>query len=259
MRLRVIDIETGGLAPPAEICEIAFIDVDEAGQELARFRSFCNPFGAIEPGARAAHHIMDGELIGSPRWPQVLFHIRARFPQADVYVAHNSAFERLWLGGLAQDRSWLCTMKAALRVWPEAPAFGNQVLRYWLGIEIPPDPEMPAHRAMQDCEVTAAILRRLQELATIDEMIQWESEPAMFPRVTFGKYRGKPWAVVPADYLEWMLEQDFDGDRAFCARQELARRQSPPRPRALPGDGIAAGQGTVARPLSPQSTALAPQ
>src|SRR5262245_6329455 len=152
MRLRVIDLETSDLEPTAaEIVELAFIDIDERGRELARYQTLVRPFGKIDIEARAVHHITDHELAASPRWPQVAFHIRAAFPKPDVLIAHRSAFERQWLTEVWENVPWICTYKAGLRAWPDAPRHSNSVLRYWLGIDIPPDPLMPAHRALCDC------------------------------------------------------------------------------------------------------------
>ena len=90
-----------------------------------------------------------------------------------------------------QGRPAICTYKAALRLWPEAPGHGNQVLRYWLRPkDLDPVIASPPHRALPDAYVTAFILRELLELATVEELIAWTGEPALLPRVTFGQYRG---------------------------------------------------------------------
>src|SRR5262245_56838753 len=130
MRLRTVDLECTGLAPPAEVCEIAFCDIDENGQELARFQSFVKPYGAIPPESCAVHHITDAELLGAPRWPQVKFHIAHAFPKPNALIAHHMSFERQWLGDVWSGIPFLCTYKAALRVWPDAPRHSNSVLRY---------------------------------------------------------------------------------------------------------------------------------
>ena len=55
-----------------------------------------------------------------------------RAAEVDVFVAHKWAFEAQWLGEHLQGRPAICTYKAALRLWPDAPGYSNQVLRYWL-------------------------------------------------------------------------------------------------------------------------------
>src|SRR5271155_3684340 len=109
--IRIVDLETTGLAPPAEVCELAFIDVDESREELARFQSFARPFDdSMSPEARAVHHIAPDDLLSSPRWPQVLFHVRAVHSRPDIIVAHNAAFERQWLATEFPDSDWSCTL-----------------------------------------------------------------------------------------------------------------------------------------------------
>src|SRR5262245_25865334 len=60
------------------------------------------------------------------------------------YMRFRNAFQRQWLTEGWPEVPWLCTYKSALRAWPDAPRHSNSVLRYWLGIDIPPDPLMPA-------------------------------------------------------------------------------------------------------------------
>jgi exodeoxyribonuclease X len=233
MRIRIIDIESTGLDPRskldggtgAEVCELAFLDADENGTELDRFQSLVKPFNGIPPLARAVHHISPNDVASAPRWVQVCFHLRFK-PLPDILVAHNAAFERQWIAEIWPDVPWLCTMKAAMRVWPSAPSFSNSVLRYWLDVNVPLNPLAPAHRALADCEVSSRILKKLQEHgATLDEMIAWETEPAMLPKMPFGRHRSLAWADIPFDYLSWMVETITDKpDVAFCAQKEIQRR-----------------------------------
>jgi exodeoxyribonuclease X len=144
----------------------------------------------------------------------------------DVFVAHKWAFETQWLGEHLQSRPAICTYKAALRLWPEAPGHGNQVLRYWLR---PKDLNSAiasgAHRALPDAYVTAFILRELLELATKEELIAWTGEPALLPRVTFGQYRGRGWDEVPLDYLAWIVDRSELGeDIRFTAQHHRRLR-----------------------------------
>ena len=79
------------------------------------------------------------------------------------------------------------------------------------------------HRAMPDAYVTAHLLREILKHASIEELICWTNEPVLLPKVTFGKYRGQPWADVPPDYLQWILrQQDMNEDVAHTARHHLA-------------------------------------
>ena len=232
--LRVIDIETTGMEPPAEVIEIGWQDVliDDAGAKLGPAGS--RLFGAergIPPETSAVHHLTPRMLDGLP--PLVAPHdLRVGGMPPYVLVAHNCAFEGQWFDEVARTTidgaviPLLCTLKAASRVWPEAPGHSNSVLRYWLGMELDPELAMPPHRAQPDAYVTAQILVRLLAEVSVEDMVAWTEEPRVMPRITFGKHRGSAWPDVPTDYLNWLvLKSEMDADAKWNAQRELDRRR----------------------------------
>jgi exodeoxyribonuclease X len=144
-----------------------------------------------------------------------------------VFVAHNCEFERKFVTDvITGETPWICTYKAALHLWPNAPRHSNQVLRYWRGLQLNPALAMPPHRAGPDAWVTAQLLAELVTLATIDQLVTWTKQPKPMPVIAFGKHKGSPWSDVPSDYLEWMtLQADMDADAVWYARNELNRRR----------------------------------
>ena len=93
----------------------------------------------------------------APRLEEVLpiYMDADRAAGVDVFVAHKWAFEAQWLEDYLQGRPAICTYKAALRLWPEAPGYSNQVLRYWLRPkDLNPAVASPPHRALPDAYVT---------------------------------------------------------------------------------------------------------
>lgn len=231
MLLRVIDLETSGFAPPAEIIEIGRVDVTveggvwQIGHPTARLY---RPLNGIPPEAKAIHHITEANFEANT---PVCTEDRLRTAvwdgaRPDVFVSHNSEFERAFIpDGITGGLPWICTYKAALRVWPDAPGHSNQVLRYWRGLELEAALAMPPHRAGPDAWVTAHVLAELLKAANVEQMIAWTAEPKLLPRILFGKHRGSKWTEVPTDYLQWMVRQvDMDRDAIWCAQQELKRR-----------------------------------
>ena len=86
---------------------------------------------------------------------------------------------------------------------------------------------MPPHRARPDTWVSAHLLAQLLEVASLDQMIAWTSEPRPMPMMRFGKHKGLRWDEIPVDYLQWMDGQmDMDPDVLWYARGELTRRRS---------------------------------
>jgi exodeoxyribonuclease X len=229
--LRVIDIETTGLAPPAEIIEIGRVDVVYTGHACVIERPLSRlyrPLNGIPPETMAVHHITEADFsddtaVCSSRDLELAM---TSPTSPDAFVAHNCAFERLFINDAATGGlPWICTLKCALRLWPDAPKHSNQVLRYWRGLSLDSSLAMPPHRAAPDAWVTAHLLQEMLHSTSVDQLLAWSAEPKALPRLTFGKHRNSLWADVPTDYLSWMSRQaDMDSDVLWCARQELGRR-----------------------------------
>lgn len=231
MRLRVVDLETTGGDRTSEIIEVGFVDVirDQGGwKALPPVSKLFRPRGEISFHAMAVHHLTpDHFRQDDPHCDE--YALREMFAEpADIMVAHSARFERGFIADTATGGlPWICTVRSAKQAWPEAPGHSNQVLRYWRGFRLDPALADPAHRAGPDAWVTAHILMDLLKETTVEQMIAWTAEPRALSTVPFGKHRRKPWADVPADYLQWMAAQtDMDVDAVTAARNELDRRKA---------------------------------
>jgi exodeoxyribonuclease X len=230
LRIRVVDLETTGFPPDAEPIEIASVDVlvrplhlpiveDDACFALVR------PRGRIPATASAIHHLIAEDVRDAPPWEQVF----PLFLRGDIaaWCAHSSKVEAHYLtADIIGGKPWICTHKCALRLWPEAPAHSNQALRYWLK---PPGLDRRkaalAHRAYPDAYVTAHLLALALERVSVEQLIQWTSEPALLARIPFGDCKGQPWANCDDGFLDWVLARQFDDDVMFTARKEVERRE----------------------------------
>lgn len=216
MKIRVIDFETTGIPSETEshaICEIGWTDVYilEGDYSIGETRSaLVNPGRPIPVEAMAVHHIRDSELAGAMS-PDAACRILSE--GADMWCAHNADFEAEFFGG----EPLICTYKAALRVWPEAPSHSLQVLRYWRQYDeladFVPANAMPPHRAGADTYLTAILLRELLEHASLEDIAKWSSGPALLAKCGFGKHFGKKWSEVPPDYLSWIVNKSDITDR----------------------------------------------
>jgi exodeoxyribonuclease X len=221
--IRVIDFETTGMEPPAEVCEVGLCDLDlDTRRVCAPDWWFCG-VKEMPPEVRAVHHISLAECENAPP-----FDASRMFAEpCDAIAAHNADFETKFF---TSPVPVICTYKAALRVWPEAPSHSNGALRYWLEDQgkIAPKHELtqPAHRAAPDAYTTAHILLALFDAGhTGREMIAWTKEPRLLPRCPLGKFRDKPWSEVEAGFLGWMLRQPtMEADLKWNAEREIARR-----------------------------------
>ncbi|MDY6922620.1 MAG: DUF3820 family protein [Pseudomonadota bacterium] len=235
MLLRVVDLETSGGDRTAEILEVGVVDVspDGAGGWVAAppVTRLFRPRGPISVHAMAVHHLTPEDFCDDdPHCDE--YRLREMLMAgpgvgaADVMVAHSAGFERGFIADTATGGlPWICTVRSAKAVWPQAPGHSNQVLRYWRGLKLDPALANPAHRAGPDAWVTAHLLIDLLKEATVEQMLEWTRAPRRLDRIPFGKHRGRAWGEAPEDYLRWMAGQgDMDADVVAAARQELARR-----------------------------------
>jgi exodeoxyribonuclease X len=224
--IRVIDFETTGTEPPeAEVCEVGICDLDLEQRLVEIPRGRLCAVKSMPPEVRAVHHISLAECAELPSFDQ-----QEDLGQSDVaaVAAHNAAFETKFFTPI---KPVICTYKAALRLWPDAPSHSNGTLRYWLEDQGKIAPEhaltQPAHRAAPDAYTTAHILLALFGAgATGKDMVAWTKEPPLLPLCPIGKFRGKPWSEVEAGFLGWMLRQEaMEEDLKWNARREIERRQ----------------------------------
>jgi exodeoxyribonuclease X len=246
-----VDVETTGLTPEdAEIVEIGV-----AGQETgtwsvwydAHFRSST----PIPAEAAAVHGITDRMVACRPALtlrsaPKFLIE------HTGFFTAHNAGFDRILLhnrlgeripDGISDPDRWICTLRLARHLLPEATSHSLQYLRYHL--DLPLDRSVAAHQAGPDALVGGYLLETLAALAIsagrVDPAADLGSQLARLARRpipvvtwTIGKkYRGLPLIDLPSDYIEWaVLNLDslnernaaYDPDLAESVVAELIRR-----------------------------------
>lgn len=224
--LRIVDIETTSLSPDEGcVIELGYADYSVETQAITDPVSWLCFADHIPPDNRAVHHIPLADIADREPFDPAAFVMESK--DTACFVAHNSAFESSFIPDIG--RPWICTYKAALRVWPDAPSHSNGALRYWLEdagkLSLDFDKAMPPHRAGPDAYVTAHILKALfNDGATGKQMVAWTKEPKLMPRITFGKHKGTDWKDAPANYLGWIMGSEMDDDTKWNARREIERR-----------------------------------
>lgn len=232
MLIRCIDFETTGEPTPDDkqaICEAGYADIDgEPGcwQITDTWSSLCRPGRPMPPEASGVHHITDGDLADAPAPDYCYLKLGEGGP--DIYVAHKADFEQHFFSG--GDSRWICTYKVSLRLWPDAPTFSLQGLRYFLDLPVIRELASPAHRAGPDSYIGAHLMARILSDArvSIDDMVRWSAGPALLPKIMIGEHRGKPWSQVPTHYLEWIVgpKNKLERDIKANARHELKLRET---------------------------------
>lgn len=226
MTVRVIDCETTSAEPTeARVIALASIDLDGKGEFFNPIDTTCDPQVPIPPEASAVHHMIDDDVRGRPLFRDIV----AEFLGADVYIAHNAAYEQALLNEALGNPKWICTMKVAYRVWPDAPGFSNQTLRYWRKLITPlgvARGSITAHDALSDVIVTGAIFLELAKEASFADMVQWTTEPMLFTKCNFGtKHKGRLYSEIAKDdpsYLRWLIDKsEMSADVKYSARHWL--------------------------------------
>jgi hypothetical protein len=135
-RYLVLDTETTGLDPAVDrIVELAASLVDvAAGTVTPVFDERVNPGRPIPPEASAIHHLRDRDVAHAAPWEEVWARFQATVPAHDALLAHNAPFDHAFCA--PDTPAWLDSLRAARHLWPEAPRHTNQVLRYWLDLEV---------------------------------------------------------------------------------------------------------------------------
>lgn len=225
MKIRVIDFETTGTPEDAvkAICEIGWTDLGVDGSIDGPHSFLVNPGHPIPPQTRAVHHLSDEDVADATDTVSGRGRLCEGMDADDIWAAHNAQFEQAFFGG--GERRWICTMKCAKHLLPDAPSHSNQALRYWLNLDkefSDTSLAMPPHRAGPDAYVTAFLLRRLLELASAEELVELTKAPVRLRTVTFGKHRGVKWNDLPESYLSWIANKsDLGADEKFTARAVL--------------------------------------
>ena len=243
--IRVIDVESSGEGENQRVIEIGWQDLagraDLAGgaiyDQIHREQGgsvIVNPGAPVTPETSAIHHLTNGDVAGGYAFGLAAAMVAAvaAGPAIRAFVAHSAKFERSLLpDGIMGGRDWICTYKCALRLYPDAPSYSNQGLRYWIGggivnAGIDRTFANQVHRAHPDAYVSAHIVREMLQSASVEQLVQWTAEPALLPKCMIGDWRGKRWPEVEESFLTWILSKDFDEDTRFTVKHELARRKT---------------------------------
>jgi DNA polymerase III subunit epsilon len=95
----VLDTETTGLGPDAEICEIAIVTAD--GETL--YDSYVKPSIRVSPDAARIHGISDEIVAGASSWA-LQQHDIERIIDGNIIVSYNATFDRKLMH--QSDRAW---------------------------------------------------------------------------------------------------------------------------------------------------------
>lgn len=232
--INVGDTETTGFEPPpnGDIVEIAATGLrviyDPEDKILVDIRlgktmqHYADPGCTIGLEAMAIHGITPKILTENKAEPARIVKEQYASLSCDFWAFHNASFDRKFFN--PPGARWICTLKAARVIIPEAPSHKNQILRYFLNLDnyMVPERMGDAHRAGFDTYVTALLLTEMikRNVMHIRDMASlYEKAPDEEDKIAFGKHKGTVWSKIPKDYLQWLRDSTNQADiRARCVK-----------------------------------------
>ena len=234
--ITLVDFETTGLDPKRDaLVEAAWVHCDIEQDVAVPTWSLLDPGRHIPPESSAVHHITDGDVMAAVNEGQAISRqeLIEELQEHDVLVAHNAQFDSAFVPEVQAD--WICTWKLAVRLWPKAPNYKLQTLRYYLGLR-PSWPDAIAmlhpHRAAYDVAFLLSLLHACcDELGVggedaVRKMVEISEAPALLPRFTFGKHAGQPVEEIPKSYLRWLVQNHDDPNVIYTAEVALGQNDA---------------------------------
>ncbi len=224
-----LDCETTGLdAENDRIIELAAIRFT-VNDILDRFETLIDPEREISAESMAIHHITQSMVKDKPKIQDILPGF-FKFIGNHVIIGHGIGLDIAFLTQSAKrhnimsnisSKPSLDTLRLA-RLYGESPTNSLQKLREHFNIE-----EEGAHRAMNDVVVNIEVFKFLaNRFKTTEEIQERLKRPILLKTMPLGKHKGRPFAEIPIEYLQWAAHKDFDQDLLFSLRTELKKRKT---------------------------------
>ena len=216
----IADVETTGLDPAVDrVVQFALVKF-EGGLPRERLSARVNPERPVPAVSSAVHLLRERDLARCPTLAQYESAIR-RFVSDAPVVAHNAQFDSKFLPMIAAR--WICSLRLARRLWPDAPRHTNMALRFHLNLDDEYDlSAIRPHDAESDALVSGYlflkelhVLQRDYELTSLHNVAELCDKPVPITHIHFGKFYGKRIEEVPDWYIKWILAE---GERPAGAR-----------------------------------------
>lgn len=223
-----LDCETTGLAPETDrIIEIAVVRFT-FDKILESYETLIDPEVEINPESIAIHHITDAMVQGKPKIQEILPHV-LQFVGRDIIVGHGINNDLAFLCAAAKRHQIPCALHShpfidtlrLARLYGESPINSLEKLRQHFNVS-----EEGAHRAMSDVIVNIEVFKHLtHQFKRTQEIMERLKSPILLKLMPLGKHKGRPFAEIPLQYLQWAVHQNFDQDLLFSIKTELKKRK----------------------------------
>lgn len=211
-----LDVETTGVNKEEDkVTEVAGIRFNRG--EVSVFHRMVDPGREIPAGASALTGIRNYHVKGKPSLDDIKDDL-LNFMADSQPVAHNAKFDSAFLHFI--EKPWLCTLRLARHLFPDAPDHKNATLFTWFDPEQNPPGEgrLEAHRALDDVIMSIENLKYIAHKAenelsihSFEELLQKCNEPIPVAVMPMGKHKDKSLSEVPIDFLHWAIFKEGGG------------------------------------------------
>ena len=214
MRWLLVDTETTGISAEDKVCEMAYVEIDDAFNVIRSGNSLINPGIPINYVASAVNGITDVMVKDAPTLEDYMLSEGSPLRGEVTLIAHNLDFDFRFLKAYTDDSvGKLCTLKCARVLYPDAANHKQGTLAAMLGIQVARE---KAHSADGDLDVLLQLLQHLCRDADTDlyGLLEVQRRPRPIKKMPFGKHRGVPLKDLPANYIFWLLNkaENLDAD-----------------------------------------------
>ena len=214
MRWLLVDTETTGISAEDKVCEMAYVEIDDAFNVIRSGNSLINPGIPINYAASAVNGITDVMVKDAPALEDYMLSEGSPLRGEVTLIAHNLDFDFRFLKQYTDEGvGKLCTLKCARVLYPDAANHKQGTLAAMLGIQVARE---KAHSADGDMDVLLQLLQCLCRDADTDlyGLLEVQRLPRPISVMTFGKHKGTKLADLPNDYIHWLLNkcENLDAD-----------------------------------------------
>lgn len=221
----VLDTETTGRGPSADVVEIAWVVIDEHLEVLDEVATLIDPGRPIPAEATEVHGITDEMVAGAPTFEAFMTDpTSSPFGSGSTLViGHNVEFDYQHIEAYVADGTTLCTLRLARHLFPVLGSHTLQTLVHHCRLG-----DVQTHRAAADVELTLRLARRMaaDEGGSLDALLAVSPVALAEMRVPFGDYRREPVRDLTAEQVAEI--RDRYGDRLggdFAAALDLHHPQ----------------------------------
>ena len=214
MRWLLVDTETTGISVNDKVCEMAYVEIDDAFNVIRSGNSLINPGIPIHYAASSINGITDVMVKDAPTLEDYMLSEGSPLRGEVTLIAHNLDFDFRFLKAYTDDSvGKLCTLKCARVLYPDAANHKQGTLAAMLGIQVARE---KAHSADGDLDVLLQLLQCLCRDADTDlyGLLEVQRRPRPISKMPFGKHKGVPLAELPNNYIHWLLNkcENLDAD-----------------------------------------------